>query len=691
MAGWTLKTLGGTDLNPSSGVYTTKLARHQMRFQAGARTVQTASRGDLYPTYAGSMLESRTIQVQHEIAGGSATHETNLNTLKALYDPRHGARTLVFTADSVDKRATVVATRLLPHDSTIGQQFVLGEWVLLEQRFYIDSATSVTAVAKTASPATLSVANAGTAATPAAVITLQPTAAKDAADGQLYARAITVINRSERPLVNWPVDLCDTDRASGAGGWDHAAEVTASRSQADGDDVEVYVNGRRVNRWFGADADTGGVNTATTAVWVNLDMPPVRKWTLRADITDAATTAYVKEDLVGMPATPFYAAFDDGTNTETVRVTAVAAATGALTIVRAQRGMSAVAWQAAEYLYWTPILVELVYGGTSLATPTYIDDDYKPIMIADTTNRSTNDRWYHSSSFQETRSAADTQDRKPRGGSWRTRMGGEIDRDAKGPGGDGDMYVRYIPRTATLSTDSATATRMNLAYRSAGAKAGHPIMDRWDFDSPIGIDQVTHTTVTTTLDSAPGGDREADWEMWAIDADGNEELLASHDGTTTTAEALTPSANAYVISCRIAPFDPKVDYTTVDITAGEPTDADGWTTDSVIISFDSDEELVLAWGARRDIYQFGRPDAPATLANSDGDTLSIYGLVVDLNDTVDIDVEARTVTVDDGTGRAHLVSGDWPWLPAGTNNLTYTETGIGTVEIGVSSYRSAWI
>jgi len=686
-AQWVLKTLGGVNINAGTA-YTSKLARHAMRMQTGARSVSVAGRGDLSPTYAGSTLGERTIIVEHEIVGSGATHETNLNTIKALYDPTHGARTLVFTADGVDKRATVVATRMLPHSSNIGLAVVTGEWVLLDHRYYADSAGSVSAVAKTSSPATLSVANAGTTKSPRMIVTLKPTAAKSAANGQRYGYYITPINRSPRPIVNWPVDLADNDRGSGAGGWDHAAEVTATRSQADGDDVEVYVNAVRTNRWFGPTGQ-GAANTTTTAVWINLDMPPVRTWTYvgAGVLADNALTMTVKENLIGMPSTPFYAALDNGSATEFIRVTAYSQATRTLTIVRGQRGIAATTWAAGSTLYWTPVLIDLVYGGTSLPTPGYIDDDYKPMMLDNTAARSSNDVFKYTE-FQESRATATTQDRKPRGGSWRTRMAGPIDRDAKT--GDGDMYVRYIPRTATLATDAAIASKMCLAYRSAGATAGHPIMDRWELDSPIGITGITHTMVTTTIDF--DGGFESQGEIVAVDIDGNEEVLATHDATTTTAEALTPSANAYVVWFRIDPFDPKVDYTTVDVAAQEPTAADGMTVDDVLVTFSTTEELVIAWGsARRDVYQFGRPDAPATLANSDGDTLSIYGLVVSLNDTVDLDVEAHTATLDDGTGRAHVVRGTWPWLPKGTNNLTFTEAGIGTVEVGVSSFRSAWI
>jgi len=327
-----------------------------------------------------------------------------------------------------------------------------------------------------------------------------------------------------------------------------------------------------------------------------------------------------------------------------------------------------------------------VYGGTSLAAPDYLDNDYKPIFLDDATARCDNSHW-HMEHFQATSSAADTQDRKPRSGSWRTRNLAPMDREAKL--GEGDMYLRYIPRTATLSTDATPASKMALAYRSAGPTAGHPVMDRWELVSPIGISSFAYTWDVQTLDF--DASFEGQLEVRAVDGDGNDQILTTHDSSTNT-ETLTPASSVYVIWFVADAFDPKVDYTTVDAAAQEPTDADGFTIDSLIVSFDTAEEILVKWGtSRRDIYQFGRPGAGATLANTDGQTLTLDGIVVDLSDTLDIDAAGRGVTVDDGTGRAHLVSGSYPWLPAGTHNVTYTETGIGEVTVGVSSFRSAWI
>ena len=41
--------------------------------------------------------------------------------------------------------------------------------------------------------------------------------------------------------------------------------------------------------------------------------------------------------------------------------------------------------------------------------------------------------------------------------------------------------------------------------------------------------------------------------------------------------------------------------------------------------------------------------------------------------TIDIDAHAVTLEEDD-QGRAHLTRGQWPGIPAGTTDLTYTET-----------------
>jgi hypothetical protein len=101
--------------------------------------------------------------------------------------------------------------------------------------------------------------------------------------------------------------------------------------------------------------------------------------------------------------------------------------------------------------------------------------------------------------------------------------------------------------------------------------------------------------------------------------------------------------------------------------------------------------VLVAWGSRVDAYQFGRPGAPATLANSDGDALELDGLVIAMSDVLTLDLDTQTATVADGTGRDHCVFGTWWRIAPGTNNLTYTETGIGSVDIAIPSFLAGWI
>jgi hypothetical protein len=44
---------------------------------------------------------------------------------------------------------------------------------------------------------------------------------------------------------------------------------------------------------------------------------------------------------------------------------------------------------------------------------------------------------------------------------------------------------------------------------------------------------------------------------------------------------------------------------------------------------------------------------------------------------------------EDDQGRAHLTRGQWPGIPAGTNNLTYAETSGASVSMGAEVY-DAW-
>lgn len=692
----TLTSLGGVDLNPGGGAYQTQLFGGQIRTNSPERQTLVQQRTGRGPGYAGATFDLHTVKVWHYVPD-DASHEANLATLKKLYDPNKGAQTLIYTdGDAVAKKLTVVARRIVLDDrSSIGADgldkvALTGEWDVLDIVALANAAEANVSGSKSASPATISVVNAGNVETVEATIALTPTAAKAAGSGQRYIRRITPIWRVPRPARRYPVNL--TDATAGLG-WDHAAEVTATRSQADGDDVEVYVNQRRVERWFGTVAASTAANKATSHLWINLDHPPERHWTYNGGSTlaDNATTLAVREPLVNMPPTPFVGAFVTGTTVEAVFVSGYDAENGTLTIARGKRGTSATTWADGSLLYHCPVLIDLVYGGTSLAAAP-IDNGNKPMVLENTTTASNNGSLVYSH-FMESESAADLRRRKARTGAWHPKLLTE-DYERRE-----QWWKGWQPRTATLTTDATPASKMAIAWRGDGPLAGHPAADSWEWTGPCGLTKVTITADATTIEGTiPETAFEEDLEIIGIDRAGVEELLARWNANdagsgTHTATDLTPTANIYAVRIRIAPYDPD-EYTIGDQGAIKPSDGDGWTADDVTLTVSTSEEPLFFWGARADAYQFGRPGAAATIANVAGDTVELHGLVCALNEVVSLDPETQRVTLTtEGAafGVQNAVAGTVPPLPSGTNNLTLTETGIGTVTFACNSLYSAWI
>ncbi len=83
-------------------------------------------------------------------------------------------------------------------------------------------------------------------------------------------------NQMERELNNIPV--CIT--------FDHATQVTAGRSLADGSDICVWVNGRQVDCWV------SGANSATCKVWFYLSLPPGHTTTITEAIGSGASAPF---------------------------------------------------------------------------------------------------------------------------------------------------------------------------------------------------------------------------------------------------------------------------------------------------------------------------------------------------------------------------------------------------------------
>lgn len=68
------------------------------------------------------------------------------------------------------------------------------------------------------------------------------------------------------------------------------AQVNKSSILKDGSDIRVYFDGKEVERWI------GGLDTANTRIWINVNLPARVKLTLEADISSSSTDDLIFEE-----------------------------------------------------------------------------------------------------------------------------------------------------------------------------------------------------------------------------------------------------------------------------------------------------------------------------------------------------------------------------------------------------------
>lgn len=640
---------------------------------------RAGSRG---PTAGGKRVGERKLLVDYWVPV-DASHESNLAALEAAYSAHTDtARTdtlyLVVSEDGVEKRGLCTLDKLAPSDQQQGnrQGHFIGMITLLDSVLQATSTTTETETLNSGNT-TLECVQAGTVPSEYATITLKATAQKAAASGQRWLAYFTPIWRNPWPMVAWPTDVTN-------GGLDHAALVTATKSHSSGNDLELYENGRRVSLWL------NGVNTATCKVWGNVNLQAARYWTHRGSgtIGSGDLTLAVEESLDNLPSLPFYAVLD-GSTKECVRVTAANQQTRTLTIVRSQRGTTAPATHTAgTVLYWVSTTYDILCGYTSAAAPDYIEDKREPMI-----NRGSSSNTAHTwSDYQQTGASADTQRRYPRPASWGTLDW--IDR-----GDDSNRFCNTIPRTLDYLSDTDPADAMVIEYRQQGAFTGHPLQSAWGIRTPVGITSVAFTynvkiEAPATYPYSGGVAREGSLGVRSVDRDGNVTLEAEYENTAgggplTGSDTVTLAATGYGVQFLYIPWSRRAKGGT---SPQEPDDGDGVKITAVTLNYASSTLPGWITTAAANVvacYQYGRPDSPATLANTLGDSLELRGLYALLDTDLTIDVYNGTITNAAGIGLGHLRGGRYPRIPPGTTDLTLTDPGIGTIT-ATAVYRGTW-
>jgi len=194
---------------------------------------------------------------------------------------------------------------------------------------------------------------------------------------------VRVLWRAGVGATNYPTDICGD-------GLDTDALVTASKMQADGDDLRVLVDGVEVDRWL------DGINTTTTKVWCNLTWQAAVSATLGTAIASsgAITTIDASTDISGYPASGLLM-IDDEVFTYTGRSSSAKQFTG---VTRAAKGTSMAAHTTADTIYWLQHEIYILYGNASAAAPT-VDGTKEPMFELD---HSTNGSWVYEAFYDAT-------------------------------------------------------------------------------------------------------------------------------------------------------------------------------------------------------------------------------------------------------------------------------------------------
>lgn len=411
---------------------------------------------------------------------------------------------LVVDFDGTDRTLTCVVIAARPFYPYTGVFTALLEAV--DARWKHTSLQTVTTPV-TASGQTFALVNDGTATVDDAVITVTPTTAKSVANGWRYAREVIVAWRATRASAGpYPLEITE--------GWDHAAEVSAGRSLATGDDVRVLVDGVEVPRWWGSHADTDP-NSPAARLWIAQAFSPRRTFTLLAAATagspaDDGELEVEKGGTLGWPSSGAFV-LDDEVFTYSGRTESNANGRAAFTgITRGARTSTAATHSAGTTGYWLEHRIQIVYGYTSATAPD-ARADLEPMLDRSNANLS-NTRWV-----------------------WADFL------DSRYPGRAAQWQRVYQARDTQsaliLSPSGAPAASLAMEYQSDGQQAGKPAFNVWRMPIPCGT-----PTSSTLLSGTYGIEKTLAARFLGIDDDGNEFALQETRGPVTAASALSIAA-----------------------------------------------------------------------------------------------------------------------------------------------------
>jgi len=434
------------------------------------------------------------------VTRNSGTALADIRTLKAWMSPEQDEVYLKGTdTDSVAWRMAVKCEQLVPFAQLDG--VFIARLYATEPVWEQDAEQSDTQTDKAATPVEWTITPTGSMRC-YPTIEITPDVVKAHANGYCRRMFVVMANKVPRTVMDslgldFPVDVVDHLL-------DSATIIAASRMQADGDDVRVFVDGKRIKNFIGEDRFLQDINSATAKVWTSIAFRPCRTATLDGAMTDASpanTESIHVDNMGGLAAWPSsgYLLADD-------EVIYYGERDGAYfyDIRRAQMGTAAAAHDDAKTLYWVEHEIQILYDYTAAANPPASSDVQPVIDLANSTNAK------------------------------HIYVGPFIDPDSLRTGQFLPMYRETNEIAPYLSMDDTGAV---IKVVDTAPVAGKPQRNNLELYTPLGVD-----TAANSLEQDVTVPNNMLARVYGTDTDGNEALLAEWNPETDGAdEQITPA------------------------------------------------------------------------------------------------------------------------------------------------------
>lgn len=604
-------------------------------------------RGTTFPSYAGKVMRGKYFSIYIECNG---TLSSQYDTLKQWFNPvEQSLKKLLFTDLADSNKQWYIMCTCVGHPRSEGKLMVFSMYAP-EPNLLVETQNTDT-WAITASGQTNDITVVGNAKTHP-IFEITPTEAK--AGGYSQKRYLPLYNITATPFVDYPWDITD-------GGLDTATLVTATKMQADGDDIRVMYDGVEIPYWL---AD---INTDHTKIWINITLKPKAELALVNAIADTgtvATIAFTNTNLSGkffdaIAPTNGRVLIGSEIFTYAVRDTKARSLTGC---IRAMKGTSMAAHSAGDIVRFIEHDIWLMYGNADAIAPEQ-NELKKPVIDLST---STNTSWVY---------AAFADDAQLRTGSWKPSLLSST----------GKQSHSYSATFGTGEADPATVMGMlGETYQASGVWKSETFSHEWKLYHPMGITHVSSNGskeryMTTSWPAKAALQKGASGRhgsmVW------NDQWNQTTPTALSTLETWTKNSEALGATYNYIRF-----FFYGSIAGGKALSLAVFEVADCTLTLDSSNKPAGALSAEQANYYMD-----ATIANTTtGESIRVTYLMF-VNDKITIDGEAKTALCSDGTNigaavQFSSVRSQWLDIVPGVNAFSYTDVGCGDVTV-VTKWR----